>query len=398
MRLLLLACVAFLFACVPAAAHHRCWHHGVCPTPTPTATPTATPTPTPTSTPEPSACPDWSCGFDTWDSTLRIWPSKDWRPFAAADIFNMRVPAAPLLDPNSATKMARMRSFSSTGAQANISDNPPADYGHPYVFAKDIDRVLTIDCVRYGVCAGIDGVQVHVPANAQPANGSDSHLSIIEGKRIVDIHRAGYYVGGVIPQSGTWPVGAGALYSMDGASWTSNPNPGATAANFSAQAGVVRGAELQAGVVAHQMFGSVSCVTGSVYPVTRQARQCSSIGLPTDGPALGDWIYLAMTDAELASLTYASGAPLHRSMRTLLTALAHYGSRLGDTGGTYSLMGVESPRTYTPFGVASPVRAVANAEGWVVYNDERLLRPRDLPSWVWDRLRVIHPCVSDPGC
>jgi hypothetical protein len=45
------------------------------------------------------------------------------------------------------------------------------------------------------------------------------------------------------------------------------------------------------------------------------------------------------------------------------------------------------------------MQQLGDAEGWPLYEGRRLLRFRDLPSWIWtERLRVLDPCESAGTC
>jgi hypothetical protein len=54
---------------------------------------------------------------------------------------------------------------------------------------------------------------------------------------------------------------------------------------------------------------------------------------------------------------------------------------------------------YSSMGAVSPLHQRGVAENWTTYGAARVLRFRDLPTWVWtERLRVIHPCVAAGTC
>ena len=250
-----------------------------------------------------------------------------------------------------------------------------------------------------------EGLQVRVPAGTRPARGGDRHVAVVEGTRIFDAFNATDP-----PLSGTWSVGAAGVSHLDGSGITDKGADGvyqaaATAADWSTLVGMVRGQDLAAGRIPHQTFAVVKCTNRSVYPTAqndngsyRLARQCSSIGESMiNAPRLGDWVFLAVTEQEIANLRYTNGAPLHRSMTILLNSWREFGTRIGDTGG-YQLAKTESHQTYTPFGVTPPLQARGAAEGWTAYGGQYLLKFSQLPTWVWGRLRVIDPCVGRGTC
>lgn len=400
------------------------------PTPTPTPTETPTPTPTPTPDPNPSVCndtADWSYGFPNWTSTGKVWPDggDQWRPFAASSPFNQCVPDAPPLDQNSATKITRLRVFGNPQNMLSLPANGQ-DWQHPFYIAdasRD-SRVLTIHCTKYSEgCSGIEGLQVRVPSGAQFASGSDQHIGIGEyllGRmRIVDIYNAG--ISGSIPASGTWNVGAGSVHWLDGSGIQMNTIVGATAAGFSTEVGMVRGQDFQRGTLEHVLFGVLKCTSGSVYPTVRKpdadgvigsgdqdgsaewdyrlARQCTQTGDPMDGPKLGDWVHLNMTDAEIDALRYTSGATLHPSAKVYLRALRDRGMVFGDTGGT-EFGKPEGGISYTTMGANPPLDTVGDIEGWpTTSNGYRYLPISQLPwATLFDHMEVIDHCVTDPSC
>jgi len=275
-------------------------------------------------------------------------------------------------------------------------------YGHPTYFASSSDRVLTIHCTVYA-CSEIEGMEVHVPAGAIPTGGSDRHIAVVQpdGSRVIDLWQAE-----TPPLFGVWNVSSGGGSRLDGDGLVADVNGDgvvgtaqATSARWSLAAGMVRAAELESRRIQHSLFATVECVNGRVWPALGHARQCSDIGLPMENaPRNGDWLWLDMTPAEIDALRYTDGEPLHPSMRVLLKGLAEYGTRIGDTG-AYSLAEHENQFMYTASGLANPMQAVGDAEGWTLYNGRRHLRFRDLPAWIWtERLRVLDPCESRGTC
>jgi hypothetical protein len=357
--------------------------------------------------PPPPSRATWSYGFGTWSSLGKLWPagSDRWRPFAASSPFNMAVPANVRLDPSSAAIAARISAWASgqNYAPQNLATQPSSgqDYGHAYYFATAIDtRQLTIHCTQYP-CSEIEGRRVRVPNGALPADGSDAHVAIVDGATIIDLWKATSP-----PASGTWDFGSGGMSRLDGSGLVADANGDgivgtgqATAARWSLLAGMLRGQDLAAGMIEHGLFGVVKCVNGKVWPALGAARQCSAIGESmVNAPRLGDWLYLDLTEAEIDALRYTNGTPLHPSMRLILRAMARYGIHIGDTGG-YELAKPESYRMYSSMGAVSPLHQRGVAENWTTYGAARVLRFRDVPTWVWtERLRVIHPCVAAGTC
>jgi hypothetical protein len=91
-----------------------------------------------------------------------------------------------------------------------------------------------------------------------------------------------------------------------------------------------------------------------------------------------------MTDLQIAALA----VPWWK--KTILTALAHYGGYVGDTGGAGIGFMLEDSTMYTSMGVSDPLAAFARANGVPTFNGQFVF---NISSGVdWARfLQVVVP-------
>ena len=119
-----------------------------------------------------------------------------------------------------------------------------------------------------------------------------------------------------------------------------------------------------------------------VYPAMHGGSACGSED-PNVAPLVAHFM-LEMSDAQIAALPVASWK------KTILTALAHYGGYVGDTGGGGFGFMFESGTTYTALGLPDPMVAFAALNNVPTWNGEYVF---DIASAVeWARyLRVLAP-------
>jgi hypothetical protein len=242
------------------------------------------------------------------------------------------------------------------------------DYNHPRFFASASDPLVNVHCTEYCNAPDNGGVpsQMHIPAKARPAGGSDAHFDVVQpdGTEIT--------MWAAQTPSADWTNGVtvsaqniancGSLSSGQG--WLTS-GPGPTAAGFCDQAGTVTAAELQGGQINHALFITGQCAIGSQYPteIYASTQHCSS-GV---GPPLGgrEWYDVP------CSTTQANGA-LKPWEKAILCALNQYGAYFGDdlgggsnfTGGVTPMLESEEPwYDYGGSGYTSPFAALA-AQGW----------------------------------
>jgi hypothetical protein len=297
------------------------------------------------------------------------WPPACWRPYADSSPFNKPIPPNPALHPRSRQIVARL--ISSGGpAKERVGSSRGEDFGKPIYWGRPTDPVYTVRGSD-----PVEGDRIHIPAGAQPANGSDGHLTVVEPDGWeYDFWRAN------TPSGGEVHVSAGRKTRIDG----SGIGSGVVEARWGSLAGRVRAAEMRAGQINHALMISVECTDGELqWPSANRGSRC---GNPTDAPSLGDRFQLAMTDGEITAL------PVPAWKKTILRALAHYGAYVGEQAGVWSLLGFEGAPTYTSFGFPDQMATFAASVGIKSNGGTYYF---DIASGVdWNRMRVIDPAVS----
>jgi hypothetical protein len=317
------------------------------------------------------------------------WPSGCWRPYADNSPFNEPIPPNPTLHPDSAGIVDYLSTHNPGPNALQVIDTanfPDVDYFHPTYYPQSADPLFTFHCTQpWGTCA-IEGMQVRIPDAALPAGGTDGHLTVVDQASgweydlwAVSSKPAG---GGVIE------AGWGGRTRIDG----DGLGGMAVAAGYGNLAGIIRAQEMEAGVIRHALFMVVRCVaTAWVWPANQAAYLCQDLGLPDEHAVPnGARFQLDLSDDEIASLD----APAWK--KTILTAMAHYGMYVGDTGSDPWGIEAESGRTYTSFGSPDPFLQFAIANGIPLSTNQYRF---DLSDGVdWSRLRVIDPCVAQGNC
>jgi hypothetical protein len=345
---------------------------------------TPDPDPDPVPTPDPGSMLGWN-GFG-----VGAWPTGSWRPYSISSPFN-RSTSGQVVHPNSADIVAKTLSLGNIGNLVAGNAGTTSDYGHPTYYAQPTDPLFTLEWTGGGPGAAIDGMQIRIPNAARPAAGADGHMTVVEP----DGWEYDFWRVGTKPQGGgTMTFAGGGRTRIDG----SGLNSGATASNFGNLAGVIRAQELMAGRIDHALFIVVECTAkgtdfgygtrttsnGSmVYPASHGASACSTDS--PDLPPVGARFQLAMSDAQIQAL------PVPGWKRTILTALAHYGGYVGDTGGPGFAFQFESGSTYTSFGVSDKMVDFAKiANGVTNYDGKYVFNMADDVEWA-KYLRVLVP-------
>ncbi|MFT4164804.1 MAG: hypothetical protein QM650_06140, partial [Microlunatus sp.] len=169
------------------------------------------------------------------------------RPFASSSPFNLPIVTAPALDPSSAAMVSRFSR--SNQANANL-----VAYGVPIYTADPGAATVTVTCTySWGQCP-FD--QVPIPAGATPNTGSDGVLVVLQGDLAYELWQA---------KSGnsSWTASWGAvnnISSVDGWGWGGS----GTGSGASRAAGVVRVAEIEAGVIDHALVVQTDTVCADV--------------------------------------------------------------------------------------------------------------------------------------
>jgi hypothetical protein len=320
-----------------------------------------------------------------------VHPAASWRPYADSSPFNQSVTGAALA-PRSSQVVARTLSWSLpanlTAGDADTTD----DYAHPVFYSQPTDPVVTLHAFEPWGRATIEGLQIPVPAQARPAGGTDGHMTVItpDGWEY-DLWEA------KAPSGGKLEFGWGGRIRVDG----NGLGADATAAKFGNLAGIIRPEELAAGRIDHALFIVVRCTSNDtsfglgvkphpagdlgssyIYPAGKGGAPCPAT--ETDAPPMGARFRLGMTDAQIAALA------VPQWKKTVLTALAHYGGYVGDTGGPGFGFQFESGTSYTAFGQKDPFVSYAQANGLPTWQGRYVY---GMPGGVdWQKyLQVVAP-------
>jgi hypothetical protein len=332
------------------------------------------------------------------------WPNLAgacWRPYSDASPFNMPLPENPRLVSNSAAIVSRTVGFGN-GMSWNSGDaGTTNDWDHPLYFNRSTDPLYTIHCVRYA-CPAMEGKQVRIPAQAKAAGVCVSVSNCVDGHMAVFDQATGlewdfWQVYSKSASGGTLNVGSGGVFNAlgDGRGASYAPRqPTGTAGHYGLAAGIIRPAELEAGLIDHALFLVVRCVrSGWVYPAEQDsASKCSD---QTDAPILGARFYLDMSDAEINALGIAEWK------RVVLRAIADYGMYVGDTGGPGFEIQPESGSSFTSFGGEDPWKVLGQQLGVPSYTSDGKTKYsfniKGAVNWA-GRLKVVDPCVSQRTC
>jgi hypothetical protein len=380
----------------------------VAPTPAPVSAPTAspepvktiapTPTPTPTPTPIPAAPVSAFTNGAPWPATFV--------PYGANSVWNKPLPAAPKYASNSAQVMSVMFPGAGTGHIVRNQEAGPFDYGHPIYFASASDPVINVVC---GTCSTGMPNTIHIPANAQPAQGTDGHLAVVQP----DMTEIDFYCGwsSCANHTALWKNGdtIAAGYSANVGSFISGSgmaNIGTTALNSAAGAGLLNPVELAGGHINHALFVVVDCVVGAVYPAPSGSSTVACSG--GVGAPLGGVLYYDVPD----SVTEANTA-LRPWEKAMLEAAHDHGWIVGDhagvSGQTVYPSGVafmaESAEPQALYGGVDPWAALAS-QGWTSaqLSGAKTLRWTGADPWTPSgvnlnaHLHLLDACVAAGSC
>jgi len=360
------------------------------PAPAPASKPASSPPPAP-AIPHPVqgiasgvlGAPGCDPAWGSFGSGVR--PPGCWRPYAPDSPFNREIAATAPTAANSDAVVSRLISFGHIqNMLAGTAGRGELDGGRPLFFSAATDPVFTVHCTEnWGTCA-VEGAQIRIPDGAQPAGGSDAHLSVIDQASGWE-----YDFWGVESKpsgGGTLTIRWGGKTRIDGNGLGSD----AVAAQYGTAAGVLRAEELASGQINHALFLGVACDSGQwVYPATKGGSQCAD---PTNAPPEGTRFQLTLSDAQIQAL------PVPDWKKTILTAMAHYGMIVGDTGGTWGIA-QESEVAYTSVGAPDPWVALAKQANVPYYapDQDYVFNLADGVDWAHD-LRVVQPCASQGTC
>lgn len=332
------------------------------------------------SRPPARSCPE---AYGSFSATNR--PPGCWRPYGDSSPFNLRLPANPVLAPNSSAMVRTVTGWGGPDTVSNASTETGGDWLHPIYYSKPSDPVYTVHCTKsWGRCE-VEGARVRIPAAARPAAGGDAHLTVIDqtGNWEYDFWQVKSKTSGRIEIS--WG-GMTRIGTPDADGLGSN----ATAGNYGALAGLIRAQELAAGRIDHALFMSVKCASGQkVFPSQGTGLKCSSGA--GSAPTMGSRFFLDMSEAEIEALN----AP--RLKKTILHAMAEYGMYVGDTGARPWAVAVESGTSYTSFGQDDPLERMFSKLPHKEWEGHRYVDIASGVNWA-ARLKVAAPCTANRTC
>jgi hypothetical protein len=323
------------------------------------------------------------------------------RPYASDSVFNQALPADPQLAPNSAAIVSGFQAHGLAFAGGPTTSALTTTSGRIAVYySASSDPLVTIHCTYYwgaNTCNGangvvIDGLQVRIPTAAQPAPGTDKHMTIVDqaNGREYDFEHA------------TWSPGHRTLNVWSGSEVPIGNDAGsglgsvATAANFANLAGLITEPQLASGQIDHAISIDVPCTEGFVYPATlANGQPCSDITSYHGGaePALGQLMQLHMSDAQIAKFKGPTWE------KTIMTAMAHYGVYINDTMGpstpTEMSFETESDVSYTSLGHKALMAGFIHQVGGSASAGTSIVSAPKLPI---NRLQVLAPCVAQGTC
>jgi hypothetical protein len=310
------------------------------------------------------------------------WPPGCWRPYAPSSPFNTPIPAKPRLAPDSAAIASYLSSEHWTFASGRHGAFAiEANGSRPVYWARSSDPLVKVICRGDGSCD--PGLRLHIPAGARPQDEFDGHMTVVDqpARREFDFWRAG------TPERGQITVSAASSIPIGPASG-SGRNGSGEAAHLGLMGGLLRAAELKAGVIEHALAMAVPCEQpNDVWPAPARARGdqgCSGHGA---GPHLGSLVQLNMSEAQIA----ASGAPAWQ--RAIMRAMARYGIYVVDSNSPGNLemsLIKENDLSFTSFGFPGPMASLVKPIGG---GGSLVGVPIDV-----SKLRVIAPCVPRRTC
>jgi hypothetical protein len=327
-----------------------------------------------------TATSEWLCPGSFGSFSAGHWPPACWRPYGPRSPFNARLPSNPRLAGDSQRIVAYMlaHNWSFEGARGRLSID--AGGSRPVYWSRPGDAPVRVRCRESHSCRHVSSLRI--PFAARPQSASDGHMTVVEQSSgwEYDFWQAGPVRNGVITTSAAsrTRIGANAGTGLEG---------DAEAARLGLLGGLIRAPELAAGRIEHALAITAPCVQlHDVWPSPASGQGdavCEGHGA---GPHFGSLLQLNMSDAEITS----SGAPPWQ--RTIMTAMAHYGVYVVDTGSTaareISVL-AEDDRSFTSFGYPGEMHQyVASLGGGTIVG-----APLSLA-----RFRVIAPCVPRHAC
>jgi hypothetical protein len=285
-------------------------------------------------------------------------------------------------------------------APATLSTEYPGRYSNPVYYSRPSDPSFTIHCLTFG-CSSVEGLSIKIPDAALPASDEDAHMTVVASDPSMpdfgteyDFWRVGNCREGCTSKpagGGELEIGSGDKISIESSGLIPDVSGygGANAAQTGLLGGLVRGAELRQGSIPHAIAIAVDCVSGDpVYPASGNGDTCD-----TNAPPMGALYQLNISEPELATFP--------RWKQIIFRAMKQYGMYVVDTGGGGGgrrwEIAVESPNTYTSFGLqdelakfAADEIAAGRGQGITLVNGVYKFALAANVNWAED-LRVLDP-------
>ena len=264
------------------------------------------------------------------------------------------------------------------GSPAPDNETRPGGGSRPLYYAANSDPLVELVATQSWGQNPLNGRKIRVPQSALAEQESDGHLTIVLAPNNAKV------AGEMVDLWEAQPVKEGKLLfgwggpgNMTGTLLQSN-GLSADAAGFDLQAGLVRGPELKAGTIPHALVVAVKDVKSSyVYPASHTDGASGEVA----APAMGQRFYLAYSDAEIAAL------PFPPWKKAVLTALAHYGFYIGDSGN--NTLGFLWETSSTGAGSAEPFVEIGREQGVPDSSGSYTFKLSEGVDW--SRLRAVAP-------
>jgi hypothetical protein len=322
-----------------------------------------------------------------WPATFRPYGALPWNTALSASASNVDTASTAALQ-------AYMQD-----AVDHIAGQAGNDYSHPVYLASTNDPLVHIGCsaMTYGCYAANAATSslpdIHVPAQARPAYGTDGHFAIIQP----DGTEFDFWE--TAEPASNWATGATITAGI--AVQTSILGSGAVSPSATSgaalAAGQVRFDELARGLIPHAIFLVVPCTANAlVYPGSTTAADCASGGIP-----IGALVQLTLTDAQINALPATTISPF---LLPILRALHDYGGYVEDTSGGSQgapFWEYESLTQYASFGQTYPGLTFAQAHGYTSYlNPTYLEYSGGVIRWsqLAPYMRVLSSCYAKGTC
>lgn len=276
-------------------------------------------------------------------------------PFTLSSPWRIPVPAAPVVDPDSAAMIAGVQS--PPGLVANL-----LEFGIPiYTAAPDTPR-YTVTCTEksWGPCP-FDGITVPIPDGARPHTGTDGAMVVVDESqgRSYEFWQAHH-------DDETWSTTFGAINPLGGSGW----GGASTGSGASRLGGVVRMSEVAAGDIGHALALQTNNACASVF----RAPATKTDGGSTRPDCLPEGARLQLDPAvDLDSLD------LTPAERMVAVAMQRYGGYVVDVSGTALSFSLE----LDPAAGGEDIGRVYTNAGFRWDYD-------NLAGVPWERLRVIE--------